>query len=80
MVSAPVAGFRITSFLQEPRVLGRRKHSSVTTFQRITTFIDRINRRPGAGETIPAEFHAEWPQMANQNERPVIVGYSVWPL
>ncbi len=50
-----------------------------TTFQRIATFIDRINVRPSMGETIPAEFRDQYPRLAQPVERPLIVGYSVWP-
>ncbi len=50
-----------------------------TTFQRIATFIDRINARPNMGETIPTEFRDQYPRLAQPVERPLIVGYSVWP-
>ncbi len=55
------------------------KDSVVKTIQRIATIIDRINVRPSMGEAVPAEFHDQYPRLAQPVERPLIVGYSVWP-
>lgn len=44
--------------------------------QRLNAFIHRI---AGAQETMPAEIRDQYPQAARAIERPVVIGYSVWP-
>lgn len=75
MCSTAMTGCKVAR-LRAGAPLEPGKESHVTTIQRINAFIQRI---AGAAEPIPAEIRDQYPHTARPLQRPVVVGYAVWP-
>ena len=74
-----LAGFKSPSLTRTARFWDWESDATVTTIQRLSALIDRIDLRTRAGEALPAEFRDQYPHLAAPVERPAVVGYSVGP-